>query len=382
MNIRKYDVVVVGAGAAGLMTAQKLSQLGMSVALIEQKPTVASGPSTRNEGWLHRGTYHAASIRDRSSALQVAQRCIYGHEQLKTFAPEAIEDSDKKPIAMLKNGERLDDLLSRWKEAEVRYKEISHRAVASLVPGIDVSRAAALFEVNDVSINTRLLYRKLVGTARVSGCVIFVAHKIVRCDNLTLELEGVSGEILRISGQRIVYTTGAGTKSLFATLHNVEIPIRCWKSHLLVTKRLAPMGVFYLDAHEAAMMHHGDVSIIGFNEDAALCDAPGYEVIPERAGNLRKGIGRIIPRWRDTAAVDIACVKVDLVEQGDAARSLNVAIREPVPGHIVALPGKLTETPYLADALVAMIHNDVEDGLISDRPCDRYAAASLLSEAL
>jgi hypothetical protein len=97
---------------------------------------------------------------------------------------------------------------------------------------------------------------------------------------------------------------------------------------------------------------------------------------------LRKGIGRIIPSWRDTAAVDIACVKVDLVEQGDAARSLNVAIREPVPGHIVALPGKLTETPYLADALVAMIHNDVEDKLISDRPCDRYAAASLLSEAL
>jgi L-2-hydroxyglutarate oxidase LhgO len=62
MTIRKFDVVVVGAGAAGLMTAQKLSQLGMSVALIEQKPTVASGPSTRNEGWLHRGTYHAASI--------------------------------------------------------------------------------------------------------------------------------------------------------------------------------------------------------------------------------------------------------------------------------------------------------------------------------
>ena len=36
MNI--YDVIVVGSGAAGLMTAQKLSQIGLRVAVIEKSP--------------------------------------------------------------------------------------------------------------------------------------------------------------------------------------------------------------------------------------------------------------------------------------------------------------------------------------------------------
>lgn len=71
------DVAIVGAGVAGLMLTKKLSDLGFKVALIEKSSCVADGPSTRNEGWLHRGTYHAASIQDRSSAVQVARRCIY-----------------------------------------------------------------------------------------------------------------------------------------------------------------------------------------------------------------------------------------------------------------------------------------------------------------
>ncbi|MDD7971967.1 NAD(P)/FAD-dependent oxidoreductase [Roseinatronobacter alkalisoli] len=375
-----YDVIVVGAGAAGLMTAQRLSQIGLSVVVIEQKPRLASGPSTRNEGWLHRGTYHAVSIRDRANALQVARRCIYGHKQLKAFVPEAIEDTDKRSIAILRDGDRLEDVISRWEDANVSFRQISPLAAASRVPAADFSRAAALFEVNDVSINTRLLYRKLLGTARVSGCTFLVAHRIIRCEGLTLELEDPNGGHLRVSGQRIVYTTGAETGYLFTALHKVEIPVRYWKSHLVVTKRLAPMGVFYLDAHEAAMMHHGEVSVIGFNEDAVLCDVRGYNVIPDRAKNLRQGIRKIFPSWHDPDAMDIACVKVDLVDQEDAARSLNVAIREPIPGHIVALPGKLTETPYLTDAIVAKIHDAIDDDLISARPCDRYAAASAMRE--
>ncbi|PAT32393.1 hypothetical protein CK626_05340 [Vandammella animalimorsus] len=43
---KKYDIIIVGAGAAGLMAALKLSQLGLSVVVLEQKSLLASGPST------------------------------------------------------------------------------------------------------------------------------------------------------------------------------------------------------------------------------------------------------------------------------------------------------------------------------------------------
>ncbi|WP_172424524.1 FAD-dependent oxidoreductase [Vandammella animalimorsus] len=370
---KKYDIIIVGAGAAGLMAALKLSQLGLSVVVLEQKSLLASGPSTRNEGWLHRGSYHAISIRDRINALQVAQRYIYGHEQLRRFAPEAIEDADKNPIALLRDGNRLNDVISRWEEADVAFKQISSEKATHLVPSGDFSRAAALFEVKDVSINTRLLYRKLFSMAKAIGCKFLINHTIVRSEGLTLDVEDPFGERLSLSGQRIIYTTGAGTKSIYSKLHNFEIPMRYWKSHLVVTRRLAPMGIFYLDPQEAAMMHHGEFSVIGFNEDAILCESPSYDVILSRAKNLRQGISRIFPSWNDPSSMDISCVKVDLLDHENTARSLNVAIQEPIPGHIIALPGKLTETPYLTDVLVSMIHHEIDDNQISPRPCDNYS---------
>ncbi len=373
--MENYDVIIVGGGAAGLMTAQKLAQIGLRIAVIEKNRALASGPSTRNEGWLHRGTYHACSIANRAAAYQVARRCIYGHKQLKAYAPEAIEDRGKRPVVLLRDGERIDEIKDRWDDAGVAYRQISHKKASRLMPDADMGRAAGIFLAKDVSINTRLLYRKLVGTIRAHGGELLVAHDIIRAEGTTLELVDSEAVMKRVSATRIIYATGAGTRSLYKKLHGVDIPMRYWKSHLIVTRRLAPMGVFYLDTNEAAMMHHGDISVIGFNEDAVLCEKPSYDVIPDRAENLREGIRRIFPSWNDASAMDIACVKVDLVEQKEAKRSLNVAIQEPVPGHIVALPGKLTETPYLTDVLVGMIHNTLEDVLISERPCDRYAPA-------
>lgn len=366
------DVIVIGGGVAGLMTAHKLTKIGLSVAVVERDQLLASGPSTRNEGWLHRGTYHAASIASRETAVEVARRCIYGHEQLMRFCPEAIEDVDKNPVAMLKNGDRAEEVVSRWQAAGVRYREIGRREAEIRCPDADFSKPAALFEVNDVSINTRLLYRKLISEAKQSGCEFYTGQNIVGIDGTTLDLDSSNDRRIRIAGRKIVYAAGGGAANLLKKFHGIEMPIRYWKSHLVVTKRLAPMGVFYLDAHEAAMMHHGNVSVIGFNEDALLSKDPDYQVIGDRAANLREGITRIFPNWRANDALDVACVKVDLASRIQDARSLNIAIREPVQDHIVALPGKLTEAPFLTDALVARIHEDIDDGIVSHRPCDTF----------
>ena len=367
------DVVIVGGGVAGLMTAYKLTKIGMSVAVVEHQQVLASGPSTRNEGWLHRGTYHAASIAARETAIEVARRCIYGHEQLKRFCPEAIEDIDKKPVAMLRDGDRAGEIVSRWTEAGVTFREISRSEAESRCPNADFFRPAALFEVNDVSINTRLLYRKLVSEAKRAGCEFYMDRNVVGIDSTSLKLITGVGEMECIAGRKIIYAAGGGVTDLFRAFHGIELPIRYWKSHLVVTKRQAPMGVFYLDPHEAAMMHHGNVSVIGFNEDALLSENADCQVIGERAANLRNGVRRIFPNWGENGALDVACVKVDLATQQQDARCLNIAIREPTQDHIVVLPGKLTEAPYLTDALVARVHEDIDDSLVSRRPCDKFS---------
>src|SRR4051812_46023684 len=84
------DVAIIGGGVAGLLLATKLGDLQLSVVLAEKTDVLAGGPSTRNEGWLHPGTYHAASIQDADAAVRVARRCRYGYEQIRRYAPEAI----------------------------------------------------------------------------------------------------------------------------------------------------------------------------------------------------------------------------------------------------------------------------------------------------
>lgn len=374
-----FDVIIIGGGAAGLMSAYKLTNIGLSVALVEKMPTLASGPSTRNEGWLHRGTYHAGSIADRDNALQVASRCIYGHEQLIGFCPEAIEDRNVRPLAMLKDGNKIDELRSRWDEAGVIYRQITRSTAEKRCPNADFSRPEGIFEVNDVSINTRLLYRKLLAKASHAGCAFFIGYEVTRIEGTSLTIKNRNNEEVILSSQKVIYTAGGGVSNLFKEFHDVDLPIRYWKSHLVITPRLSDAGIFYLDAHQAAMMHHGDVSIIGFNEDALLSEFPDYEVAPDRAANLRRGISRIFPNWRANDAIDIACAKVDLVDDFKGARSLNIAIREPVENHIVALPGKLTETPFLTDMLVSKIHEQVEKTAISRRPCDELKLEKVIA---
>ncbi|MCJ9751404.1 FAD-binding oxidoreductase [Neorhizobium sp. BETTINA12A] len=374
-----YDVVLIGGGVTGLMAAHKLSDLGMSVALVEKHLVLASGPSTRNEGWLHRGTYHAASIKDRASAIQVASRCIYGHEQFKRFAPEAIEGRDIKPFALIRNAGAVDEVLSRWEEADVYHRHVSHAKAKALLPDTDLSEAAAIFEVADVSVNTRLLYRKLLSLARKAGCSFYLGCEVERFSGSQAVLRDSENSLIEIQAQKFIYSTGTGAKTLFNALHQIDLPIRYWKSHLVVTHRLAGPGIFFLDPHEAAMMHHGDVSIVGFNEDALLCAEPSYEVLPDRALNLRNGIKRLFPSW-DGDGMDIACVKVDFVADIKAARSLNIAISEPIPGHVLVLPGKMTEAPFLTDALASYLHNHLDNPSIARRPCDEFTTAAPMQE--
>lgn len=372
---RSFDVVLIGGGVAGLMCAAKLSELGLTVMLVEANGRLAEGPSTRNEGWLHRGTYHAQSIRDRAVAIDVARRCIYGHEQIRALAPEAVESGGSPNFALVRDPDRVDDVQSRWREAGVRFRPVERSRVELAAPEADLSRVAAAFEVDDASVDTRLLYRKLLARARANGCIVRTWTVPTEVKGGTIVLRGPEGKEV-VEARLVVYACGPSVASLFEQLHGVRLPMRFWKSHLVVTRRLSRVGLFFLDAGEAAMMHHGAVSIIGLNEDAIRCEAAGTEVLPLSSRALRAAITRLIPGWSDPHAIDVACTKVDVAASVDDARSLSVSMGEPVHGHVYVLPGKMTEAPYISDRLTAFVHERLEDPLISFRPCDAYVGTN------
>ena len=56
-----FDVAVIGGGIVGLSTAMQLTERypGMSVAVLEKEPELASHQTGRNSGVIHAGVYYA-----------------------------------------------------------------------------------------------------------------------------------------------------------------------------------------------------------------------------------------------------------------------------------------------------------------------------------
>ncbi|HSX08890.1 MAG TPA: FAD-dependent oxidoreductase [Candidatus Saccharimonadales bacterium] len=383
MNKIEADIGIIGAGVTGLMLTKKLSEVGLSVVLIDKNQQLATGPSTRNEGWLHRGTYHATSIKDRSNAIQVAKRCIYGHEQIRRFAPEAVEDPESHSYAVVRNSERVTEIQSRWNEAEVLYKPISLSRFEREVPEAVIQPTDTVFQVQDVGINTRLLYQKLLCAGVRAGASVYPNTEVSFRDTKAniARLTPDAGEHLTLAADLFIHTSGNGMKEFFEKNFDITLPTRFWKSHLLVTPRLSKHNVFAVDPYEAGMMNHGQFSIVGANEDALLVNEPNYEIDENGVKQVENAIRRLYKVDGDVDGYPVACIKVDMPLQTAAARSLNISVSEPIPDHLCILPGKMTEAAFVTDTVTRIVFDrqSLNGGhnAIALRPCDMQAQAVL-----
>lgn len=368
------DVTVIGAGVTGLMLSRKLSQLGLTVLLTESSDQLSGGPSTRNEGWLHRGTYHAVSIEDPDKANRVAQRCIHGYDQIKHYAPEACEDIHQPVFAFTLRTSRLSDIKARWAKAGVKYQEVSFAELKKNVPELILQDVAGAFRVRDISINTRVLYRKLLNECERLGVVVRRGTAISFKDSEHALLRS-NGRVEELRAQVFCYASGYATRDLFSSQFGINIPMRFFKSHLLNLHRLSECGLFSLDPHEAAVMHHQQTSIVGLNEDAQLCEAPSFDPEPLSIARLENAIQQLFRLPPDLDRQPVACVKVDITPSSDAKRSLDVVSFKPLPGdhrHLCVLPGKMTEAPFITDQVARQVSELIDDSRIALRPCDAW----------
>ena len=338
----KTDALIVGAGVIGLTIAKKLANLGIDTVLIEKHSALSKGASTKNEGWLHRGTYHAATIPDHSLAGDVARRCIYGHDQILTYAPEAIIDWNLPTFAVVRNKDDLDEVMARWDDSGVIYDRLTRRQVTEQIPALQMEKSTAVFNVQDKAINTRVLFKKLLVDAERHGTRVFNATQLKRSAHGSYYLSTKNAAPIEIEAKLFIYAAGYGVKALFKQLHQMEIPLRYWKGHLMIVPRLTHSSVFCIDHGEAGMMNHGKFSIVGMNGDAYQCDTPNYEVNEAKVVRLKEAMERLFNVMPPYPYKPVACLKVDFAQKSSDARSLNRAIAEPIANHIIVLPGKMT----------------------------------------
>lgn len=399
MGELRTDITVVGGGVAGLWSAKELIDQGFTVDLIERADCLATGATTRNEGWLHAGTYHSVAVYDEIDAENVTERTIYGHDAIVNFAPESVEHGPT--FAFIAEDELAHSALQRWDKFGILYRERPVRQFEA--EGFDVGKIRAAFEVKDKSVNSRVICDKLARYITDNGGRIFTGADFRPTGDSTADLE-IDGKVHKIVSGLFVVAAGTGTKKVFEDLTGNMFPMRYFKSHLLVTPRLTEDNYFYIDPLEAGIMSHGGASIVGINREAVELPTPDYEVIPATERAVYDSMVRMLPRSARYAlgsseVMGVACVKADVSdgfkqENTDPTivlQDLNIKVFEPTPNYVCAIPGKMTEAPALAQAVVGYVvgkglvatGNVAERGLrlapeplpVNLRPADRWMAA-------
>jgi glycine/D-amino acid oxidase-like deaminating enzyme len=404
MTEHNADVTIIGGGIAGLWSAKELVDQGFSVSLVEASEQLATGATTRNEGWLHAGAYHSMGIKDYEDANNVVERTLYGHRAITDFAPDSVEHGTS--YAFIKNPTLIDETVSRWQEFGVRHRVAKARSFED--DGFNVGRISAAFEVEDKSVNSRVICRKLAAYILERGVRIYTGAEFVPLDEGSADI--ITGdEINRLHSERFLITAGVSIKDVVERVTGQPFPMRYFKSHLLVTPRLTRDNGFYVDWNEAGVMGHGNATIVGYNRDSVEIAAPDYEVMPHKKQLVYDALVKLLPKAADhtiesTKIMGIACVKPDVfdtsrVADPDSRQNLNINVFDIGRGYTCAIPGKMTEAPALGRSVVKHLLND---GLIrhpspeaqvvsiderhihkiSLRPADRWMADQELPNAV
>ena len=369
MQCAKNDhVLVVGAGIAGLMTGYRLAQYKLNPIVVEHSELAANGSTTRNQGWLHAGAQHAQSIADPEAAASVAKRCRYGLSQYLAFCPEAVEDSATPSIAVSMNENRIAHIVGQWRESEVKFEEISLENLERLAPGLSARNVKAAWMVEDVAVDTRVICTKLVASIRhLGGKVLFGTH-VSKVTDESVQIQSAAG------GQTLtpaftVIACGYSTNDILRSHWNTEIPIRYWKSHLLITPTLTTANVFSVDPGEVSFFQHGDTTVIGMLQDNIPCLEPSLDVDYRQITKMRHAIERIAQLPLDFDDVfPTACVKVDIANVPRASRGLDVETIEIAPNVLCIFPGKMTEAPFLADKVLRIVLKETNSLMSHQRP--------------
>jgi len=374
------DVAIIGAGIAGLWLARNLSHLGLSVLLVDREHEVGSGSTTRNEGWLHRGTYFLASIAETPLAMRVAEQVAYGYHAIWSLYPEVL-DQLPRSYAFTRSADLASKATCRWSNAGVPFEEVSRQSLIDLEPRLTPPSDAVVFGVEDASIDTSRLCARLLQDALSRGMRLELGVQIERLEECSVVFQSAAGRY-RVEAKWVIHATGYGMRESLETVAGIDLPIRLWKSHLLDFPRLFTRNVFSIDPRGINVFHHDKWSIVGLNTETGRCplERPEFQTDAAVVDEILTGVNLLVRDVELSTYQSRACVKVDRfrdqrLPQLDADWGFLGA------NQIWVLPGKLTAAPYVAREISnAIYHGSTSRTPVAQRPIDRVnaRAASLV----
>lgn len=368
-NPMKVDAVVVGMGILGLLLAKRLLDLGQTVVVIEKSPTIAHGASIKNHGWLHQGTSHTLSAKDLVQGNDMARQLQYGHAFFKDYAPECFDNPFKPTYAITRDTGRAMMAREIWSQCGVPYTEIPVEDFLHAEPSFNPTQVVAAFRIADSQVNNRMLFMKLYTEIKRKGAAILTGASYEYEKSDTIRVISMYGELL-VKSSLFFYATGANLNNSYQKLTGQTLDMHHYKSHLLYMPRITEHSIIGLDDDSPIVVNHDDVSVVNRPHDQVLSMNGDYRVDEAEVSRTLALTVRSYSNAAKLSRDDIkaaACLK-PAVSSGDF--NVNASIHQPMPGHIFALPGKMTAAPYVADMIVRSVSSKLNLDPITPRPFD------------
>jgi glycerol-3-phosphate dehydrogenase len=377
-KVEVFDDIVIGTGIAGLETARQLQGIGRSVCIIESATEIGTGATTHNEGWLHAGTYHSGAIVDRSEAIKVGRLCKYGFDRILENYPKAIHATDANTYAILRDACASDETTSRWGEADINFSPADISKILERNPELNLTGSEQAFHVSDLAINTpvllQLIYREIQRQNHRTPITFAMAANIVDIDPISHSMQAIhNGDVRNFRAENIIYAAGVGNRELVARFLGRPNLIRLFRGHIVIMPKLTPDQFVVLDKGSPTWMNHGPYSIVGMTRMSEEVTIEDYAVNREIAGNIMASVQSMILK-PISAHTTYACLKPTVTD--GQYQSLAPCLLEPEMGNYLLLPGKMTETPVICEALLDKILDQQLHVPVAVRPVDELTQAA------
>lgn len=211
-----YDVVIVGAGMSGALSAYTLSQEGLKIAIVD-KQTAASGSSSANTGLLQFSNdimlHELIEQIGEENAVRFYHLCQQAVEQLEEVSktlPESSELIRRKSICFASTEE---DVKKLKKEYDVLIKNnfpVEYWTKEELESHLPFSKPAALITYGDAEVNPYLFVNNIFSYLKNKDVHLFEQVE-VRNVQETKDKVTVDTSIGTFSASNVIYATGYET---------------------------------------------------------------------------------------------------------------------------------------------------------------------------
>lgn len=300
-----YDVVIVGAGMSGSLTALALAEAGLQVALLDKR-VMGSGSTSANTGLLQYSNdimlHELIDQIGEKDAVRFYQLCYEAMDHLELVAKSLDEDPDfiRRPSLCFASEENdVEKLKAEYITLQKYNFPCDYLGRNEIASKFSFEKDGALLTLGDAEVNPLKFVQGVLRKAENLGVHLFPYTEVIDVLDVSDHLD------IRTSGQNffaknIVYTTGYETTPVgkrvgadinrsYVMVSNVVKDLSDWHEQALIWETQRP----YLYARTCK---EGRIIVGGLDEDKP--EAPqSDELIMKRAENLLKQIKELFPQY-------------------------------------------------------------------------------------